>query len=62
MEDNINATCRTACYHLCNIRRTRKVLSYESCEQLIHAFITSRNDYCNSLYFNLRNRLLSKCS
>ena len=60
MEDNINATCRTAYYHLCNIGRIRKFLSYQSCEQLIHAFITSRIDYCNSLYFNLPNRLLNK--
>jgi hypothetical protein len=59
MENYITATRRTAFYHLCNIGRIRKYLSYESCEQLIHAFITSRMDYCNALFFNLLKRLLN---
>ena len=42
-----------AFYHLYNIRGIRKYLSKETTEILIHAFISSRVDYCNSLYHGL---------
>src|SRR4029434_3953593 len=32
-----------------NFRKVRKVLSLQDAEKLIHAFITSRLDYCNAL-------------
>ena len=60
MEDHIAFICKTAFYHLSNIGRIRKFLTPGSCEQLIHAFITSRVDYCNSLFYNLPNRLLKR--
>ena len=51
---NITKTCRSLFFHLHNIRRVRKCLSIESAEKLVHAFITSRLDYCNSLLYRLR--------
>ena len=60
METHISNTCRIAFYHLCNIGRIRKFLTNESCEQLIHCFITSRIDYCNALFYDLPKRLLKK--
>ena len=42
-----------AFYYLYNIRRIRKYLSKECTETLIHAFISSRLDYCNSLLYGL---------
>ena len=57
---NITKTCRSAFFHLHNIRRVRKYLSMESAEKLVHAFITSRLDYCNSLLYGLPHCALTK--
>ena len=58
---NITKTCRSAFFfHLHNITRIRKYLSIESAEKLIHAFITSRLDYCNSLLYGLPHCALTK--
>ena len=57
---HITKTCSSAFYHLYNIRHIRKYLSRSSSETLIHAFITSRLDYCNSLLYGLPKYQLSK--
>ncbi len=49
MQAHINTTCKSGFYHLRNIARIRKCLTKESCVTLVHAFISSRLDYCNSL-------------
>ena len=49
MSTHISKLCGVAFYHLHNIKRIRKYLSRESTEMLVHAFITSLVDYCNSL-------------
>ena len=42
------------CYKLLkDLGRIRNVLSRKHAEMLVHAIITSRLDYCNSLYFNI---------
>ena len=51
--DHITKTSSAAFYYLYNIRRMRKYLSKECTETLIHAFISSRLDYCNSLLYGL---------
>ena len=55
MGDHITKTSSAAFYYLYNIRRIRKYLSKECAETLIHAFISSRLDYCysNSLLYGL---------
>ena len=60
METHITKTCSAAFYHLHNIRRIRKYLSQDIAETLIHAFVTSRIDYCNSLLFGFPSFQISK--
>ncbi len=47
-------------YFLYNIRRIRKYLTKETTKTLVHAFISSRSDYCNSLLYGLPNSQLNK--
>ena len=60
LNEHITKTCSAAFYWLYNIRRIRKYISKESTETLIHAFISSRIDYCNSLLFGLPEYQLHK--
>ena len=53
MTDHINKACNAPFYHLHNLRRIKKYLSRDSLITLVHAFITSRLDYCNGLLFGL---------
>ncbi|XP_048870189.1 uncharacterized protein LOC125742326 [Brienomyrus brachyistius] len=46
---HIRSITRTAFYHLRNIAKLRKMLSLNDAEKLIHAFVSSRLDYCNAL-------------
>ena len=53
MAVHITKICSAAFYHLHNIRRIRKHLSTDSAATLIHSFISSRIDYCNSLLYGV---------
>ena len=46
---HIKQISKTLFFHLRNIAKIRKVLSLQDAEKLIHAFITSRLDYCTAL-------------
>ena len=60
MDSHINQVSKTAFYHIHNIRRISKYLPQESFKTLVHAFVTSRLDYCNSLLYGLLKYLISK--
>ena len=53
MKDHVQRICRSSFYQLKQLRAVRKSLSMESCEALIHAFVSSRLDYCNSLLYGI---------
>ena len=55
-----NSICKSSFYHLRNIARIRKYISIKTSEILVHAFITSKLDHCNSLLFGLPKNLLNK--
>ena len=60
MDLQITKACQKAYYHLHNIRRIRKCLSQEATCTIMHAFITSRIDYRNSLVNGLPENLIKK--
>ncbi|CAH3170871.1 unnamed protein product, partial [Porites lobata] len=47
-------------FHLRNIFKIRKFLSYDTCKTLIHAFVTARIDYCNSLLYGQPKCILKR--
>ena len=49
LNDQISKICKSSHYHLRNIGKIRKYLDESSTETLIHAFVTSKLDYCNAL-------------
>jgi len=51
--DHISKVVKTAFFHLRNISRIRSSLSQQDAETIIHAFVTSQLDYCNSLLYGL---------
>ena len=53
MEAQISNTCKSAFYMLYNHRRIRKYLDQTNAETHIHAFISSKIDYCNGLLYGL---------
>ena len=60
MNAHVTKTCKAGFFYLHNICRIRKFLTQEITEKLIHAFVTSRLDYCNSLLYGLPSNLLAK--
>ena len=53
MNVHVGKVCSKAFRGLYNIRQIRKFLSIESTKTLVHAFVTSHLDYCNSLLFGI---------
>ena len=50
---HIGHICKSVSYSLYRIGRIRNILDRTTTERLIHAFVTSRLDYCNSMLHNL---------
>ncbi len=48
-EKHISNVTKTAFFHLRNIAKLRNMLPVSDAEKLVHAFMTSRLDYCNAL-------------
>ena len=53
--DHITGICKSTHFHLHNIGRIRKRLSFDATAQFIHALITTRLDLCNSIIYKLPN-------
>ena len=60
MADHISKLTSSAFFQLKQIRHIRKYISKEATESLVHAFISSRLDYCNSLFLGLSKYQIGK--
>ena len=55
--DHISGICKSTHFHLRGIGRIRNLLTFDATAQLIiHALITSRLDFCNSILYNPPNK------
>ena len=52
-DDHITAICRSTHFHIRNIGKIRNLLTYDACSTIIHALISCRLDYCNSILYNV---------
>ena len=53
MKTAINKTCKSGLYHLHNIGRIKRFLSFEYKESIVQAIVMLRIDYCNSLLYGV---------
>ena len=60
MVPHITAVCKSAFFHLRNISKIRGFLNTETTKTLVHAFVTSKVDYCNSLLYGVPKYLLQR--
>jgi hypothetical protein len=58
-DEHVKQVCKSSFFHFRNVSRIRKYLTKDSVEIIIHAFITAKLDYCNSLLYGLPKRLIS---
>ena len=57
---HVEALCRAGFYHLCQLRPVMRSLTHEAAKILVHTFISSLLDYCNSLLYGVSNSLIRK--
>ena len=60
MSDQISQICKSAYFSLSRIGKIRKLLDKPTTEKLIHAFVTSKLDYCNSLLYGITKDQLDR--
>ena len=58
--DHIKATTKTAFWYLRNIEKIRDFVSQQDLEKLMHAFVSSRLDYCNALLTGLPKKSIKQ--
>ena len=58
--DHISGICNSTHFHLRSIVRIRNLLTFDATAQPIHALISTRLDFCNSIIFNLPNNKIER--
>jgi len=58
--DHVAALCRCHFFQLRQLRSIKQSLTLEATWTLVHAFITSRLDYCNSVFAGVSGQLLHR--
>ena len=60
LSPHVNTIVKGAFYHIWNISKIRKYVSKSTTEILIHSFVSSKLDFCNSLLFGAQKRDIVK--
>jgi hypothetical protein len=60
LKDHISHMCKSINYHLRNIGKIRKLLTTEATHKAVHALISSRLDYANSILYGLPSKQLAR--
>ena len=60
LEFHVKKVTQACFYHLRNISKIKSFLTPTDLEKIMHAFVSSRLDYCNGLYTTLSSSSLSK--
>jgi hypothetical protein len=60
MKKHIDAICSSGWFHLKNIGKVRRYLNTETTQMLVHAFVSSKLDYCNCLLYGLPDKQIKK--
>ena len=53
---HVSTVCRSCRYHIRDLRRICRYLSFDSAKLLAHALVCSRLDYCNSILFGIADK------
>ena len=56
MNRHVSNLCSSVSFALRNVRSISKYLDKNKLERLVHAFIPSKIDYCNSILYGLTNK------
>ena len=56
----VSALCRSCFWQLRQLRLVRSSLTSDMAKTLVHAFVSSRIDYCNSMLYGVSDGLLKK--
>ena len=57
---HISQTCRACFYHIRDLRRIRNNLSLDLAKQIAVALVSSKLDYCNSLFHNMPEKDIAR--
>ena len=60
LDQHVSNVCKTCFFWLRQLRHVRRLLNIESVKTLLHAFVTSRVDYCNSVLFSTPKKIMDK--
>ena len=60
MSNHVTKVCQSASYSLYRIGKIRKLLDRTTTEKMIHAFVSSHLDYCNSLLYGIDHQQLAR--
>ena len=60
LSPHVNTIVKGAFYHIRNISEKRKYISRSTTKIIVHSFVSSKLDFCNSLLFGAQKRDIVK--